>query len=547
MVIRRKNLLAPALIVLLITACNGSPPGDPTPERHDVSSGRTSSVTCHSLRAVFRRVQRGFVPDRSGDLALVEQPYAQHGTRHSTAWPYTQTVPLFFYGPGRIASGVESPEAVTLADVAPTLAAILGIDLPTHDGNVLREALTFRKSPPRLVVVIVWDGGGTNVLRRWSKSWPNLQLLRGRGAFFSSATAGSAPSITPPVHATLGTGSFPRRHGIPDIKMRFRNAVIDPWRRGSPRFLETKTLAEVWDEANRNEPKIGVIARDFWHVGMIGHGAFLPDADRDIAILDDLETATSFETNDSFYRLPDYVRAGPELDAAIHAVDSRDGVLDQTWLGNLISDVDGRIRATPAWPIFQTHIVKEVILREDFGRDRMADLLFVNYKSTDLAGHQWNVVEPEVRAVLREQDRQLDELVGFLDERVGRRRYVLVLTADHGMTPYPRVQNRWSIDGVEVTRDVEAAFGGTAQRPVVKSNRGYQLILNKRHLRAAGHSVDDVAAFLRDYEIEDNAAEARSFPASFAGRRHDKLYLLALPASDLDPGDAPPSCSRSGS
>jgi predicted AlkP superfamily pyrophosphatase or phosphodiesterase len=91
-----------------------------------------------------RAVQLGFYGPRSADLVLLPEPYylfgAAPGTTHQTPYSYDNHVPLIFYGPG-IRHGVRY-EAVTINDVAPTLAAILGVETPSGaSGRILAEIL----------------------------------------------------------------------------------------------------------------------------------------------------------------------------------------------------------------------------------------------------------------------------------------------------------------------------------------------------------------------------------------------------------------------
>jgi hypothetical protein len=463
---------------------------------------------------------------------MVEAAPNQLGTIHSTPWPFTQRVPLVLYGPGFIRRGVSPAREVTMADVAPTLARLVGFeDFPRRDGTVLEEALLDTPAkPPRLIVTVVWDGGGTNVLERWPEAWPYLKHLGMLGATFTHATVGSSPSVTPAVHATLGTGSFAASHGIPDVKIRLGNAVIDPWEGGSPRLLEQRTFADLWDEATSDRAHIGLMAHDFWHLGMIGHGA-QQGGDKDIAVLDDLETATSFTTNHRFYRLPPYVSGTPELDARIAELDQRDGLADGDWLGNPLNPADGAIRGTPAWPPVQTDKLMQILEQERFGSDQVTDLFFTNYKSTDLAGHASNMEESEVRDVLLQQDVELRRLVEGLDVLVGKRNYVLALTADHGMAPYPRVRGGWPINITEITKDVESRFGRDNKR-VVLSNRGFQMILDREVLRGLGHTAGEVAGFLRSYTVGENS-EDQTLEMPPGVEEGDRVFLTALTAEEL--------------
>ena len=90
---------------------------------------------------------------RSGDLYVVPAPYwltdgsaegskRYTGTGHGTPYYYDQRVPVLLMGFG-IQPG-EYFEAITPADIAPTLGALTGVTLATHDGRVLGEALQKR-------------------------------------------------------------------------------------------------------------------------------------------------------------------------------------------------------------------------------------------------------------------------------------------------------------------------------------------------------------------------------------------------------------------
>jgi predicted AlkP superfamily pyrophosphatase or phosphodiesterase len=86
-----------------------------------------------------------FYPERSGHLVYILKPYViedsnPDGTDHGTPWSYDQLVPIVWYGAG-IRAGVYHTEAY-VADIAPTIAAILGIDKPAGaTGRVLTEGV----------------------------------------------------------------------------------------------------------------------------------------------------------------------------------------------------------------------------------------------------------------------------------------------------------------------------------------------------------------------------------------------------------------------
>lgn len=485
---------------------------------------------CDISPSILQRVWRGYVPNRSGEVLAIERLPNQWGSRHSTPYAYTQRVPLILYGPGYVKPGsYEAP--ATVADMAPTYAELLDFDdFPDRDGRVLDEALlpAAQRPLPRLIFTLVWDGGGWNGLEQWPDAWPHLKKLISKSASWPNATVGSSPSITPSIHATIGTGDFPREHGITDVRMRVHGNMVDAEEGDSPRYLRVETIGDLWDGANGNLPVVGMFARDAWHLGMLGHGAYLDGADKDLAVLDNLG-GINFHTNEDYYYLPSYMEGTEGLDEAAAEVDQRDGEVDQSWLGNPLLPFDGRIRYTPAWNIYQTEKLKQLIENEGFGTDDMPDLFYTNYKSVDLAGHEWGMTEQEVRDDFAEQDAQLPLILKELNEVVGKGNYVLAVTADHGMQPYPDVTGGWSINTEEMTADIERHFDKvTPQIPIMLSNRGYQYIFNTKELKRNDVTPDEIASFIRDYRIRDNVPGGGALPAAFKDKGADRLFLTAL-------------------
>jgi len=90
-----------------------------------------------------------YFESRSGDLFLLAKPYwlpsgradkmHDYGTSHGTPYNYDQHVPVLLMGWGLEHGEFFAP--ITPADIAPTLAALCGVTLATHDGRVLAEAL----------------------------------------------------------------------------------------------------------------------------------------------------------------------------------------------------------------------------------------------------------------------------------------------------------------------------------------------------------------------------------------------------------------------
>jgi predicted AlkP superfamily pyrophosphatase or phosphodiesterase len=94
--------------------------------------------------AIARSVANGFNPQRNGNIVIVPQPFyifgEGSGTTHGTPYSYDTHVPLLFYGAG-IVPGVYYG-ACSPADIAPTLSALLKIEIPSNSiGRILSEAI----------------------------------------------------------------------------------------------------------------------------------------------------------------------------------------------------------------------------------------------------------------------------------------------------------------------------------------------------------------------------------------------------------------------
>lgn len=90
-------------------------------------------------------MMNGYNFKRSGQIQIVLNPgwyegYSKTGTTHGTWYPYDTHIPLLFYGWG-IKPGHSNRE-VTMSDIAPTLAALLHIQMPNGCvGKVIEEVV----------------------------------------------------------------------------------------------------------------------------------------------------------------------------------------------------------------------------------------------------------------------------------------------------------------------------------------------------------------------------------------------------------------------
>ena len=389
----------PALIILRPES--GVPEGAPTEDAMAQSLGTP----------IMEHVVRGHVEGRSGELMLVPKPNnfligewdlttlgtdtPTLSTSHPNPWNYLTRVPIVLYGPGYLEErGVTDGREVDIADIAPTYAGILGLDGIEFDGEPLIDPPA--RPTPKVIFTVVIDGGGWNALQAHVDSWPNIERVMDDGLTYTNATIGSAPSITGALHATFGTGVYPDKHGIPGNQMRGPDgANTDTWlQNADPRYLQEPTVAELWDEQNDNEPVVATVSYEGWHLGMIGSGAGREGGDHDVAVLWEPES-NEWWVNEDFYELPDYLATTDlaTLERYEEELDPRDGLTDGTWFGHTLEELQEPLvrPGTPAFVRFTGDAVVDVMRNEGVGEDDVTDVVWIEMKMPDYAGHAWNV------------------------------------------------------------------------------------------------------------------------------------------------------------
>ncbi len=524
--------------------------GPLVPENAPTQDDMASAVGSEVMRHLFN----GHVPGRSGDLVVIpkpngflisewdlrtlatDQPFEK--TTHAGPWDYLVEVPIVAYGPG-IEPGSTSDTPVDIAAIAPTYARLLGLDdfrspscsleavVPCDlRGGVMR--------PPRLIFTVVIDGGGWNVLERYPDAWPNIKALMDDGLVYTNATIGSAPASTGALHATFGTGFLPMDHGLPGNIMRTPEGEIEDvfLDNADPRYIEKPTVSELWDEANDNEAVVATVSFEGWHLGMIGQGALRESGDKDLAAIWD-RPERAWTINEDYYELPEFLE-DTDLDRLARyedALDPRDGERDGKWFSETPQSLrrnKNERAASPAFARFTGDAVVELLEKGSVGRDDIADLVWVEMKAPDSAGHAWNLVRPEVRDVLVETDAQIGRFRAVLDRVVGRGRYLLVLSADHGQQPLPDIESGWRVSTSELVRDIVVHFGDVVEAP-----SPFDIYLDVAALERQGVTPDDIARWLGTYTIGQNIPDDAPGRDLVPEERLDDTIFAAVFSTDF--------------
>ena len=520
---RRRFLLGAGAAGLALTAA-GPPLGWLTRKLARRDARPVQEAMARGLGAEYMElVRRQYFPGRAGDLQMVLAPFNSSNypneslslvkddprTSHASLWMYLERIPLVVHFPSRV-DPADNVDRVTLADLAPTTAALMGFQRWPEDraGSVLPLPIDtwngYAPKRPKVVVTFVIDGGGWNVLQRWPDDWPHLKRLMGQGANFRNAIHGSFPAVTACAHATIGTGTFPNQHGITGHNIRdelgnVRKAFRDPGL-ADPSDILVPTLADLWYDETQGRAWLGQIGYQVWHLGMLGHGGRVrADASKPVGVYwDEVGASDWVSHNPDLFRLPSAMPDRAVFDADFGAFWASPPPWDEQFTPQ------GRQTPCCSPPVvkYQGDLIEATFDSEPIGEGPDTSLLYINYKSPDYTGHIYGMGSLWTGLQLRAVDEQLGRLRAMLDERFPGA-YALIVTADHGQCPLPDEVGGVRLDPIQLQGRIESSFNGAFG--AVQSVVPHEVYLDTGSLwDNGGATVEDVAASLRDYRYREN-------------------------------------------
>lgn len=347
---------------------------------------------------------------------------------------------------------------------------------------------------PRLVVLIVVDQFRADYVDRYGAKWTGgLRRILDTGAYFRQAAYPFSATETCPGHTTIATGAFPSTHGIIANGWYDRATkrpvvcttdTVKPIAIGDTAYemhgagnLRSTTLA---DELRAQTPGgshvVSLSLKARAAMAMAGHRGDT------VAWLEDSGSwATSSSFGDTaapnavaFVKAHpvdrDYERVWNLLRPATSYSYIDDGVAEQAPDGwtvkfpHTLSRPDGpdRIyydnwRRTPFGDEYLGAMAAD--LAKPLGRGPGTDMLAISFSSLDYVGHRFGPSSLEVQDTLARLDVTLGKLLNSLDVNVGRGRYVVALTADHGVAPLPEQQVAIGVDAGRIApADIQAAI-----------------------------------------------------------------------------------------
>lgn len=350
-----------------------------------------------------------------------------------------------------------------------TLLALVGSSACSLSGLI-----TPGEEKPALVVMVSVDQLRADLLTQYDSFFVGgFRRLIDEGAYFD-ATHNHGDTETGPGHATLSTGVIPARSGI--IANDWSERVGDRW----------VTVYNVQDSASGILGFISLPGRSPQNLVRTGLADWIKDADPRARIVSiggkdrsAILMAGKAKGSVYWYHQPYarfitsryYANVYPEWVERFNR-DSIPVVLDSVWtersplaaralagpdtakweadtlrtffphrfreeasgFGNSFANWIGE---TPYVDNATLALTREAIREERLGRDGVTDFLAVGLSQTDYVGHRFGPMSREQLDNLLNVDRLLGEFFEHLDEVVGRGRWVVGLSADHGVQTAP--------------------------------------------------------------------------------------------------------------
>lgn len=342
----------------------------------------------------------------------------------------------------------------------------------------------------RLVLQITIDGLRADLLNRYGDGFGDdgfLYLIK-HGAYFTNAHYQHANTETIVGHTTLATGTLPSQHGmignvwfdrdtgelayniedpdsplLPTREIETIGEQVDPAQKKSrtqgrsPSVILTPTFSDMLAAYYGGRSKIfGVSGKDRSAVAMAGHTgkAFWYSTN-----------TGDFVTSSYYYEAyPDWARNWNEQRKAeayagkswsllhdpenylLADQDDRPYEVDLKGYGRTFphpfGQVDNKllftqILASPYGDQLILDFSKELIREENLGLDDIPDYLSISFSSVDAVNHFFGPSSLENEDVVVHLDSTLGELFSFIEQTVGLKHTLIVLSADHGMADMP--------------------------------------------------------------------------------------------------------------
>jgi predicted AlkP superfamily pyrophosphatase or phosphodiesterase len=341
---------------------------------------------------------------------------------------------------------------------------------------------------PKLVVGIVVDQMRWDYLYRYYDRYAangGFKRMINQGFSCENTFINYIPTVTACGHTGLYTGSVPAIHGIAGNEWyesdtrRFMYCASDDSVEGvgttssagkmSPRNMLATTITDELRLATNFRGKvIGISSKDRGAIFPAGHSAnaaYWYDGETGSFISSTyyMKSLPQWVTDFNDKKYPDqYFKNGWNTLYPINTY-TQSTTDEQAWEGKPFGEeqkgfpykLDKFIGSTNYSTLtgtpFGNTLIKQMAIAaidaEKLGKDSIADFLTVSFSSPDYIGHTFGPNSIEAEDGFLRLDKELGELLNYLDKNVGKGQYLIFLSADHGAAHAARFSNHYKLPG----------------------------------------------------------------------------------------------------
>ncbi len=347
----------------------------------------------------------------------------------------------------------------------------------TKPDVVMVDTAPIDKLPrPKLVVGIVVDQMRWDYLYRYYSRYGNagFKRLLNEGFSCENTNIDYIPTVTAAGHTAIYTGSVPALHGIAGNDFIIQatgksmyctddstvQTVGAAGKTGqmSPRNLLTTTVTdELRLATNFHSKVIGIALKDRGGILPAGHTAnaaywsddksgnwitstyYMKDLPQWVKDFNDQkipETYLKLDWN-TLYPINTYLQSTADNNNYEGAFKGTDAPTMPVKTSNLYKGNLGLIRNVPYGNTMTLDLAVAAINGEQLGARGETDFLAVSLSSTDYIGHQFGINAVEIEDTYLRLDRDIANFLTYLDAKIGKGKYTVFLTADHGAAHNP--------------------------------------------------------------------------------------------------------------
>lgn len=403
------------------------------------------------------------------------------------------------------------------------------------------SAKTANPSVP-LVVGIVVDQMRYDFLHRYANHYGEGGFKRLMQGFVAhNHHYDYAQTVTAAGHATVYTGTVPAIHGIvgnewydrigqrgmycvQDTSVRTVGSTNATAGKMSPKNMETSTITDqLRISSNFRSKVIGIALKDRGAILPAGHaanGAFWFDSKTGNWITSTYygkELPTWVDAYNARKRPTELMKLGWNTLLPIEKYIESEAD-DQPYESKITADrkstfpydfsasfgeAFGALGTSPHGLTITKELALEAIKAENLGKNGQTDFLAVSFSSTDYVGHAFGPYSVETQDMYLRLDRDIAEMLTFLDNWVGKDNFIVFLTADHAVMDVPEMwkkhnlpSGRLDLSGLNkaVRKTLTEKFGDAS---IYEDSDNYQLYLDRAKLAQRGISVQEVVEVLR--------------------------------------------------